>query len=182
MTRREAGMDIAWTRLIGVRERQRHVAQQDVARQRRAHEAGEQHAQAAHGRWLQQVQTQVAHWQATAARSAAGGLNAQQLRDAATGSRALDAQIARASQAAAQARAEAAAQQARLQASRSALRAADGALLKARTMHERHQAVQRKAGEQRQEAQAEESSARSWQKNQSNPHHSPSCISGKGQG
>lgn len=151
-----------WHLLIGVRERQKTAALALVVHERCALQAAKDQARMADAQWQHQLQAKTAHWQATKAALAGGGFKSAQLREAATGSRALDSHIAQTGRAAAEARTQVLQQEARLGARLGELRSAEGELLKARQMQDRQRAQQLRTGELRQEDAAEDVATQKW--------------------
>jgi hypothetical protein len=155
-------MSIDWKRLIELREQQKTTVLELVAQDRKKLAASQADAQLAQAQWREHLATKAAHWEEIASALSGGAFNAGQMRDAAAGSRALDAQIQMASQGVARAEAVVAQRTEALEASRGELRAADGELVKARKMLERTQAEQRQARELQMEDAAEEAALQRW--------------------
>jgi hypothetical protein len=153
---------IDWKRLVDLREQQQSKAMELVAKDTEALDASQGQAQAAQAQWREQLEVKAAHWQSMVQALSGGAVNASQMRDAAAGSRALDAQIAMAGRAVLQAQEQVAQRQAVLDASRGELRAASGELAKARKMQERvHDDQQRRLELQLEDA-AEEAAVQRW--------------------
>jgi hypothetical protein len=155
-------MSIDWRLLVEVRERQKTVAMEVVARDRRA--AGESLAawQQAQALERQQVAAKVQHWQATAGVLSRGGCDVAALRQAGAWSGALDAQIVQAGRQAMQAGQAHAVREQTLEASRRELRAASGDLEKARQMQQRERSEQRRLQERRHESRTDDAATQSW--------------------
>lgn len=151
-----------WKQLITLREKQEAQAQEQVARDTQALDASQGQAQAAQAQWREQVEVKAAHWQAMVQALSGGAVNALALRDAAAGSRALDAQITLAGRAVQQAQQQVAQRETELAASRAGLRAASGELAKARRMHERARDEAQRRVELQLENAAEEAAIQRW--------------------
>lgn len=154
-------MDIDWKRLGDVRERQKTVAQQRVAEERRVTEQSWQQAEQAHQQWQQRIAAKEALWQQATGRSG-GAVSVAQMRQAGAWSHALDAQIVQAGAMAQQAEGVARQQQSVLDASRLRLRQAAADLEKARQMQQRSRTEQARRSEQRLEDGAEEAAVQGW--------------------
>jgi chromosome segregation ATPase len=135
-----------------------------VAQQREAVQARQQQADAAQQRWLQQVHSLSAHWQGTTHALSAGSFNAGQLRDAATGGRALNRDLQRAGQHVSQAQHALAQSHSELGARQEKLRTVSGELRSAQQMLQLARAAARQLEARRQEAEADELAARKWRR------------------
>jgi len=153
---------IDWKLLVGVRERQKTVAQGIVARDRAAAEQSHAQLRQAQAWEQQQVQGKALHWQATAGALAGGQCSVAQLRHAGAWSGALDARIAQAGQLAAQASQAHAQREQVLDASRQKLRATSGDVEKAQQMQQRARAEQLRVQELRLDETAEETASQAW--------------------
>ncbi|CAN7451539.1 serine kinase [Variovorax sp. LjRoot130] len=155
-------MSIDWKLLVDVRERQKTVAMDVVARDRADAEQSQAQLQQAESWQQQQVQNKVQHWQATRGALSGGQCSVAEFRHAGAWSGALDAQIAQAGQAAAQAARAHTEREQVLEQSRRQLRAASGELEKARQMQQRARTERLHVQELRLEDVNEESAAQAW--------------------
>jgi len=155
-------MSIDWKLLIDVRERQKIAAAGVVTRERQA--ADESQAQLRQAQWQvqQKQQHKDGHWQGTRQALAGGQCRVAELVRAGEWSRALDAQIAKASQNAAQAGQAHALREQALEESRQRLRAAHGEVEKARQMQQRARAEALRLVEVRQDEAAGDAATRTW--------------------
>jgi hypothetical protein len=155
-------MSVDWKLLVEVRERQKTVATSEVARERHAADESQALLRQAQSQVQQEQRSKDGHWQGTRQALAGGHCRVAELVQAGAWSKVLDAQIAKASQAAAEAGQAHALREQALEESRRRLRAASGEVEKARQMQQRARADELRLAEVRHEESAEEASARTW--------------------
>lgn len=150
-----------WQVLIGVRERRRDTAQQDLQREQRLTEACRQGMVQAETAWRAQLAARDAHAESTR-QSVAGGASIAQLRHSSAWHGALGQRIAARAQALSEARERLARQRQAMAQARRALLKADAELEQAREMQQRRRREQRGLAERRVEDALDESGAQAW--------------------
>lgn len=159
-----------WKRLAQVRDTQKTVAQETVARDRRMVEHGQAQLDEAQAQLAFEQATMSRLWQDTAAALDGGEFRVDMLRDTGAWSRTLSTRVSAAAQSAQQAQRVLAQRSEVLDASRRALRAAIGEVEKVTRMEDTARRALRLEGVLRSEDTLDEVAAQAWQRRRG---HSP---------